>query len=90
MLEGHEIEIISAKKNPAKPKFFQMKETWTHDVCCSAYEEQVRAPSRAEKLDLQQAGLGWKKICFHSKAKFPKLRKKLEEDCIQAFSRWWL
>ena len=63
-----------------KPKFFQPKETWTHDFFCLASKEQVRAPSRAEKFDLQQAGLGRKKICFHPKAKFAELRKKLEEE----------
>ena len=71
---------VPTKKNPVKPKFFQPKETWTHDFFCLASKEQVRAPSRAEKFDLQQAGLGRKKICFHSKAKFPELPKKLEEE----------
>ena len=71
---------VPTKKNTAKPKFFQPKETWTHDFFCLASKKQVRAPSRAEKFDLQEAGLGRKKICFHSKAKFPELRKKLEEE----------
>lgn len=71
---------VPTKKNTAKPKFFQPKETWTHDFFCLASKEQVRAPSRAEKFDLQEAGLGRKKICFHSKAKFPELCKKLEEE----------
>ena len=70
---------VPTKKNPVKPKFFQPKETWMHDFCLAS-KEQVRAPSRAEKFDLQQAGLGRKKICFNSKAKFPELRKKLEEE----------
>ena len=71
---------VPTKKNPVKPKFFQPKETWTHDFFCLASKEQVRAPSRAEKFDLQQEGLGRKKICFHSKTKFPEFRKKLEEE----------
>ena len=71
---------VPTKKNTAKPKFFQPKETWTHDMFCLASKEQVRAPSRAEKFSLQEVGLGRKKICFHSKAKFPELRKKLEEE----------
>ena len=71
---------VPTKKNTAKPKFFQPKETWTHDFFCLASKEQVRAPSRAEKFDLQEAGLGRKKICFHSKAKFPEVCKKLEEE----------
>ena len=71
---------VPTKKNAAKPKFFQPKETWTHDFFCLASKERVRAPSRGEKFDSQEAGLGWKKICFHSKAKFPELFKKLEEE----------
>ena len=70
---------MPTKKNTAKPKSFQPKETWTHDFFCLASKEQVRAPSRAKKLDMEEARLGWKKICFHSKAK-SELRKKLEEE----------
>ena len=39
-----------------------------------------RVPSRAEKFELQECGLGRKKICFHSKAKYVDLRGKLEEE----------
>ena len=71
---------LPTKKNTEKPKFFQPKETWAHEFFCLASKEQVRAPLRAEKLELQEAGLSRKKICFHSKAKFPEIRRNLEEE----------
>ena len=71
---------VLTKKNTEKPKFFQPKETWTHDFFCLASKEQVRAPSKAERFELQEAGLGRKKICFHSKAKFLEIRRNLEEE----------
>ena len=71
---------------PLKPKakqtgqFFQPKETWTHEFFCLAQKNQERVPSRVEKFELQECGLGRKKICFHSKAKYVDLRGKLEEE----------
>ena len=67
------------KKNYPKPKLFQAKETWTHEFFCLAAKDQSRAPTRAAKFALQQAGLGRRKICFHNKAKFAEFRQKLEE-----------
>ena len=60
--------------------FFQPKETWTHEFFCLALKGQTRAPLRAEKFQLQAAGLGRRKICFHSKVKFSEFREKLEEE----------
>ena len=72
------------KHRSSKPKqrgaFFQPKETWTHEFFCLALKGQTRAPLRAEKFQLQAAGLGRRKICFHSKAKFSEFREKLEEE----------
>ena len=68
-----------AKKNYPKPKLFQPKETWTHEFFCLAAKDQSRAPTRAAKFALQQAGLGRRKICFHNKAKLAEFRQKLEE-----------
>lgn len=59
---------VQTKRNPVKPKFFKIKETWTHDFFCLAAKDQERVPTRAEKFDLQQCGLGRIKVCFHSKA----------------------
>ena len=67
------------KRNYPKPKLFQPKETWTHKFFCLAAKDQSRAPTRAAKFALQQAGLGRRKICFHNKAKFAEFRQKLEE-----------
>ena len=52
----------------------------THEFFCLALKTQERAPSRAEEFELQECGLGRKKICFHSKAKFTDIREKLEEE----------
>ena len=71
---------MQTKRNPVKPKFFKIKETWTHDFFCLAAKDQERVPTRAEKFDLQQCGLGRKKVCFHSKATFTDFRRKLEEE----------
>lgn len=72
------------KNRPSKQKqrgvFFQPKETWTHDFFCLAQKGQERVPAKSEKFQLQAAGLGRRKICFHSKAKFAELREKLEEE----------
>lgn len=45
------------KRNYPKPKLFQPKETWTHEFFCLAAKDQSRAPTRAAKFALQQAGL---------------------------------
>ena len=62
------------KNRPSKQKqrgvFFQPKETWTHEFFCLAQKGQERVPTKSDKFELQAAGLGRKKICFHSKAKF--------------------
>ena len=71
---------VETKRNPVKPKFFKIKETWTHDFFCLAAKDEERVPTRAEKFDLQQCGLGRRKVCFHSKATFTDFRRKLEEE----------
>lgn len=59
--------------------FYTPKETWTHEFVCLAKREQQRVPSRSEKFVLQNAGLGRKKICFHSQADWNSVKLKLEE-----------
>ena len=72
------------RRKALKPRqgglFFQPKETWTHEFFCLALKNQERVPSRAEKMELQDCGLGRKKIVFHSNAQFPAFRKKIEEE----------
>ena len=71
---------VQTKRNTVKPKFFKIKETWTHDFFCLAAKDEEGVPSRAEKFDLQHCGLGRRKVCFHSKATFTDFRRKLEEE----------
>lgn len=48
-----------------KSNVFVVKETWTHDFFCLANHRQEQVPSRAEKFQLQDAGLGRKTIVFN-------------------------
>ena len=54
-------------KKPKKGPF-QVKETWTHEFFCLASTDEMRVPSRKEKIKLQNAGLGRKKVVFSCKA----------------------
>ena len=52
------------KQKPKQTKlFFQPEETWTHEFFRLALKNRVKAPSRAEKFQLQQCELGRRKIC---------------------------
>ena len=42
---------------------YKVKETWTHEFCLSN-QQQERVPSKAEKLQLQEYGLGRQKDYF--------------------------
>ena len=75
---GSSQSAYQSTKKRQKP-FFQVKETWTHEFFCLATCCQTHCPSRTEKLELQDAGLGRKKICFHSKATGKEFSKKLTE-----------
>ena len=68
------------QKSKQTKLFFQPKETWTHEFFCLALKNRVKTPSRAEKFELQQCGLGRRKICFHSKASFTEFQQKLYEE----------
>ena len=46
-------------------RYFKPKDTWTHDFLCLASPLRQCVPTRAEKLRLQNAGLGRKRISFH-------------------------
>ena len=56
------------KKGKYVPMFFKPRETWTHDFTCLSYSQQAVAPSKQMKWKLQPAGLGKKRVVFHSKA----------------------
>ena len=72
----------SSHPPPAKRQksFYVPKETWTHEFFCLADCARVDSPSRKEKLELQFAGLGRKKIVFGSKDSTLQVKTKLEEE----------
>ena len=72
--------LVQTKRNLVKLKFFNIKETWTHDFFYLATKDEERVPTRAEKFDLQQCGLGRRKVCFYSKATFTGFCRKLQEE----------
>ena len=55
-----------------------MKETWTHEFFCLGSTTATSVPSRAQKIALQNAGLGRRKVVFHCKASFIDVKIKLE------------
>ena len=55
------------------------RETWTHEFFCLADRNRVTAPSKVVKEELQLAGLGRRKICFHWNADAVEVKRKLEE-----------
>ena len=67
------------KKGKYVPMFFKPRETWTNDFTCLSYSQQAVAPSKQMKWKLQQAGLGKKRVVFHSKANATQVKRKLEE-----------
>ena len=77
----HGVALSSSRQVTKKQtkKLFKPKETWTHEFFCLAAKDQCRAPGRAGKFTLQQAGLGRKKLCFSNKAKFAEFRQKIVE-----------
>ena len=68
-----------SKRKKGNHNFCFKRETWTHDFFCLANKDQATAPSRALKLQLQRAGLGRRRICFHGKANASDVKAKLEE-----------
>ena len=66
-------------KKPKKTGFFQVKETWTHDFSCLASKTATIVPPRAEKISLQNAGLGRRKVVFPCRASAVDVLKVLEK-----------
>ena len=50
-------------------------------IFCLTYKGQIAVPCRSFKIQLQQPGLGRKKICFNSKVNATEVKTKLEESC---------
>ncbi|KAK2572104.1 hypothetical protein P5673_002306 [Acropora cervicornis] len=61
-----------------KPRTFQVRETWTHDFFCLGSTQAVSVPSRAQKITLQNAGLGRRKVVFSCKGTALDVKTKLE------------
>ena len=47
-----------------KPQTFQVRETWTHHFFCLGSTQAASVPSHAQKITLQNAGLGRQKVFF--------------------------
>ena len=60
-------------------RYFKPQDTWTHDFFCLANPEQQCVPTRTEKLTLQSAGLGRKRISFNKNDDASHFKIKLEE-----------
>ena len=65
---------------PAKKRksFFRVKETWTHEFFCLASTAATCVPSRSDKISLQNAGLGRRKIVFSCRASALDVKENLE------------
>ena len=61
-----------------KPRDYLVKETWTHDFFCLASASSECVPQRPEKMALQNARLGQKKVVLSSKGSFVDVKEKLE------------
>ena len=72
---------VSCAKPPSAKKSrvsFQVKETWTNEFVCLGSTTATCVPSRAQKIALQNAGLGRRKVLFHCKASSIDVKTKLE------------
>lgn len=63
-----------------KPKsgFFQVKETWTHEFFCLASKTAISVPNKLEKLKMQNAGLGRRKVVMNCRGTAVDVKKDLE------------
>ena len=60
-------------------RYFKPQDTWTHDFFCLTNPEQQCVPTRTEKLTLQSAGLGRKRISFNKNDDASDFKIKIEE-----------
>ena len=61
-----------------KPRTFQVKETWTHSFFCLASKQVTYVPTRGQKIALQNAGLGRRRVVFSCKGTALNVKNKLE------------
>ncbi|KAJ7326039.1 hypothetical protein OS493_028762 [Desmophyllum pertusum] len=69
-----------ARPPPAKKArtFFKVKETWTHDFFCLGSTQDTCVPPCAQKIYLQNAGLGRRKLVFSCRGSAIDVKTKLE------------
>lgn len=67
------------QRSQRRPGFFQLKETWTHDFFCLASKTASIVSPRSEKIRLQNAGLGRRKVAFPCRASAVDVLKVLEK-----------
>ena len=58
--------------------YYKLKDTWTHEFVCLSNPEQTEVPNKSQKLQLQSAGLGRKKIVFGNKDGAIEVNQKME------------
>ena len=69
----------STSRRATRPApYYRVKETWTHEFICLGNPDEKTVPSKLQKLELQSAGLGRKKIVFGNKDGALKLKSTLE------------
>lgn len=74
------VQSPSASKRRKRNTLFFKRETWTHEFFCLADKDQMVAPSRSLKIQLQEAGLGRKKVCLNGRADATEVKTTLEES----------
>ena len=74
------VQSPSASKRRKRNTFFFKRETWTHEFFCLADKDQMVVPSRSLKVQLQEAGLGRKKVCLNGRADATEVKTTLEES----------
>ena len=74
------VQSPSASKRRKRNTFFFKRDTWTHEFFCLADKDQMVVPSRSLKIQLQEAGLGRKKVCLNGRADATEVKTSL--GCI--------
>ena len=74
------VQSPSASKRRKGNTFFFKRQTWTHEFFCLADKDQMVVPSRSLKVQLQEAGLGRKKVCLNGRADATEVKTTLEES----------
>jgi len=59
---------------------YKVRETWTHEFVCLGCPDATSVPNKSEKIKLQNAGLGRRKICFGCSDSAKVLQDKLEKE----------